>query len=215
MAKDVQGRAERKDAGANACRESYPGDPSAPGEPQRQGDENQQWHADIGALLRAVACEVGAHHERGMWGEPCDVGRDEEVEKVAHIFVGRVDVLDPIRSEVLDRKERQRKWDEQRGCSGNAPSRVAQVACNCCPVEGAKHHNCDGGRDYFQSEGFLRSEQLRPAEQAKEQAVTPRCLCLYHQQAVEKYEHQRGAHHQASGQDGRPIARPCKGKNRR
>ena len=82
-----------------------------------------------------------------MRGELGDVGGDEKIEKVAHIDVGRVDVLDPVRAEVLDGQERHREWDEQYGRGAKAPRGVSQVRCNGSPVEGAEDQHCDGSRD--------------------------------------------------------------------
>ncbi len=90
--------------------------------------------------------------------------------------------------------------------SAGAPATAAQLRAQSTS-------NCDGGRDHLQGEGFLRSQQLRPAEQAKEQAVAPRCLCLYHEQAVEKYEHKRGAHHEGLGKMADRLRDHVRGKS--
>ena len=58
VAHHVQRRAHRQHPRADGYCKRGPSDPTAPGEKDRHGDENEQWDAYVGTLLRAIACEM-------------------------------------------------------------------------------------------------------------------------------------------------------------
>ena len=167
-----------------------------------RGDENEQRDAYVGALLRPVACEMGADRQTGcgtQLGQLGDVGRDEEIEKVAYVYVVRVGILDPVGTEVLDSEERCREHDERPGCRHEASAGVAHMVNDSRPVERAKHDHRDGGRNRLHGQDLLPGEQLRPCQHPEKQTITPRCLCLHHEQSVQQDQQKGGAHYERLG----------------